>query len=112
MQTKELLQVSDNNNTENSEDSSIKVIDEKSFSKTYFKKKKIKSNKENESKKVKVKELCDDKFINDYDPQLQNNKINPKLKFFIDCQSLSESDKELSSPSVSKDSSSYDFEIT
>ena len=56
-----------------------------------------------EKKIVKVRDLIDDEFINDYNPEMQNNAINPKLNFFVDCESVSESDKDLSSASLSKD---------
>ena len=66
-----------------------------------------KANNENddikEKKIVKVRNLIDDEFINDYNPEIQNNEINPKLNFFVDCESVSESDKDLSSASLSKD---------
>ena len=57
-----------------------------------------------ETKVVKVKDLIDDEYINDYNPIIQNNNINPKLQFFVDCESVSESDKDLSSGSLSRDS--------
>ena len=56
-----------------------------------------------EKKIVKVKALIDEEFIDNYDPIIQDNS-NPKLKFFIDTESVSESDKDLSSASLSNES--------
>ena len=64
-----------------------------------LKKSKIKK----EKKTIKVRNLIDDEFIHEYNPEMQNNIINPKLNFFIDCESVSESDKDLSSASLSID---------
>ena len=57
-----------------------------------------------EMKNVKVKDLIDNKFINEYDPEIQDNKKYPKLNFFIDCESCSESEQDLSSASISEES--------
>ena len=108
-----------NDNSNNNESSGIKIVDEQttksSNGKNYHNKEKEKKNailkKINndieivqETKIVKVKNLMDDDFINEYDPKIQDNNINPKLKFFIDIESVSESDKDLSSASLSNDS--------
>ena len=108
-----------NDNSNNYESSSTKIVDEQtpktSNGKNYHNKEKEKKNailkKTNtdieivqEAKIVKVKNLMDDDFFNDYDPKIQDNNINPKLKFFIDNESVSESDKDLSSASLSNDS--------
>ena len=110
---------SNNENIINMDDSTLKVIEDPT-TKTpnekpyhYKEKDKIKNilpkkaNNENddikEKKIVKVRNLIDDEFINDYNPEIQNNEINPKLNFFVDCESVSESDKDLSSASLSKD---------
>ena len=58
-----------------------------------------------ERNNLKVKELIDEEFLGEYDPQIQNNTKNPKLNFYIRCNSMSESDMEYSSESISKDSS-------
>ena len=98
-----------NDNSNNNESSGIKIVDEQttksSNGKNYHNKEKEKKNailkKINndieivqETKIVKVKNLMDDDFINEYDPKIQDNNINPKLKFFIDIESVSESDKD------------------
>ena len=57
-----------------------------------------------EIKNVKVKDLIDNKFIKEYDPEMQDNDKYPKLNFFIDCGSCSESEQDLSSASISQDS--------
>ena len=57
-----------------------------------------------EKKTVKVKDLIDNKYINEYQPEMQDNIKNPKLKFFIDCESCSESEQDLSSASISNES--------
>ena len=108
-----------NDNSNNYESSGTKIVDEQtpktSNGKNYHNKEKEKKNailkKTNtdieivqEAKIVKVKNLMDDDFFNDYDPKIQDNNINPKLKFFIDNESVSESDKDLSSASLSNDS--------
>ena len=56
-----------------------------------------------EQKIVKVKNLINDEYINNYDPILQDNTVYPKLKFFVDNESASESDRELSSASLSSE---------
>ena len=56
-------------------------------------------------KSIKVRELYDDNYLNDYDPDIQNNNLYPKLNFYISCESVSESDKDLSSASLSDDNS-------
>ena len=56
-------------------------------------------------KSIKIRELYDDNYLNDYDPDIQNNNLYPKLNFYISCQSVSESDKDLSSASLSDDNS-------
>ena len=61
-----------------------------------------------EKKTVKVKDLIDNKCINEYDPEMQDNIKNPKLKFFIDCGSCSESEQDLSSASISNESMDND----
>ena len=61
-----------------------------------------------EKKTVKVKDLIDNKCINEYDPEVQDNIKNPKLKFFIDCGSCSESEQDLSSASISNESMDND----
>ena len=61
-----------------------------------------------EKKTVKVKDLIDNKCINEYDPVMQDNIKNPKLKFFIDCESCSESEQDLSSASISNESMDND----
>ena len=66
------------------------------------------SEKDEEIKNVKVKDLIDDKFIKEYDPLIQDNDKNKKLNFFIDCKSCSESDQDLSSPSISDTSMDKD----
>ena len=108
-----------NDNSNNYESSGTKIADEQttktSNGKNYHNKEKEKKNailkKTNtdieivqEAKIEKVKNLMDDDFFNDYDPKIQDNNINPKLKFFIDNESVSESDKDLSSASLSNDS--------
>ena len=115
-QKKEALNDENNNNKMDSalkeiEDSAAKTQNEKSYH--HKEKDKIKNtqvkktNNENdiikETKIVKIRNLIDDEFINDYNPEIQNNAINPKLNFFVDCESVSESDKDLSSASLSKD---------
>ena len=108
-----------NENNNNMMDSTIKVVEDQtakpSTEKPYHHKEKDKiknnllkkANNENDSIKekniVKVRSLIDDEFINDYNPEIQNNVINPKLDFFVNCESVSESDKDLSSASLSKD---------
>ena len=108
-----------NENNNNMMDSTIKVVEDQtsktSNEKPYHHKEKDKiknnlikkANNENDSIKekniVKVRSLIDDEFINDYNPEIQNNVINPKLDFFVNCESVSESDKDLSSASLSKD---------
>ncbi len=57
-----------------------------------------------EKKAVKVKDFIDNKYINEYKPEMQDNITNPKLKFFIDCESCSESEQDLSSASISNES--------
>ena len=57
-----------------------------------------------ETKNYKVKDLMDNNFINEYDPEMQDNVKYPKLNFFIDCGSCSESEQDLSSPSISEES--------
>ena len=57
-----------------------------------------------EKKAVKVKDLMDNKYINEYDPEIQDNIKNPKINFFIDCESCSESEQDLSSASISNES--------
>ena len=57
-----------------------------------------------EKKIVKVKNLINEEYINEYNPNIQNNNINNKLKFFVDTQSVSDSDRDLSSASLSRDS--------
>ena len=57
-----------------------------------------------EKKTVKVKDLMDNKYINEYDPEIQDNIKNPKINFFIDCESCSESEQDLSSASISNES--------
>ena len=57
-----------------------------------------------ETKNVKVKDLMDNKFINEYDPEMQDNIKYPKMNFFIDCGSCSESEQDLSSASISQES--------
>ena len=57
-----------------------------------------------ETKNYKVKDLMDNNFINEYDPEMQDNVKYPKLKFFIDCGSCSESEQDLSSASISEES--------
>ena len=57
-----------------------------------------------ETKITKVKDLMDNKFINEYDPEIQDNTKNPQLKFYIDCESCSESEQDLSSASISDES--------
>ena len=57
-----------------------------------------------EKKAVKVKDFIDNKYINEYQPEMQDNTKNPKLKFFIDCESCSESEQDLSSASISNES--------
>ena len=57
-----------------------------------------------EKKAVKVKDFIDNKYINEYQPEMQDNITNPKLKFFIDCESCSESEQDLSSASISNES--------
>ena len=57
-----------------------------------------------ETKNVKVKDLMDNKFINDYDPEMQDNVKYPKLNFFINYESCSESEQDLSSASISQES--------
>ena len=56
-----------------------------------------------EQKIVKIKHLINNEFIDTYDPMIQDNKAHPKLKFFIDNESVSESDKDLSSASLSSE---------
>ena len=51
-----------------------------------------------------MKDLIDKKYINEYQPEMQDNIKNPKLKFFIDCESCSESEQDLSSASISNES--------
>ena len=108
-----------NENNINMVDSTLKLIEDSTTKtpneKPYHHKEKDKikntlpkkANNENdiikEKKIVKVRNLIDDEYINDYNPEMQNNVINPKLNFFVDCESVSESDKELSSASLSKD---------
>ena len=71
--------------------------------------KKLEKNKKQENKcedlKFElVKKFIDDVYIKDYTPDIQNHKLYPKLDFYIDCNSVSESDKELSSASLSVES--------
>ena len=104
----------DNNN--NLMDLAFKIIEEEAnkmtTEKIYHSKEKdkmknslLKKSKVAKEKKrmIKVRNLMDDEFMHDYNPEMQNNIINPKLHFFIDCESVSESDKDLSSASLSKD---------
>ena len=106
-----------NENSNNFEYSGIKIIEAQITKRTNenksHDKKKIKNKflkKENnidtisDKKIIKVKDLIDDEYINNYNPIIQNNNINPKLQFFIDYESVSESDKDLSSASISIDS--------
>ena len=58
------------------------------------------------TKSIKVSEFIDDDYINDYDPEIQNHNLYPKLNFFVSCQSVSESDQDLSSASLSDENSS------
>ena len=51
-----------------------------------------------------LKKFIDDVYIKDYTPDIQNHTLYPKLEFYIDCNSVSESDKELSSASFSEES--------
>lgn len=109
-----------NENSINNESSEIKIVEEttvkNSNGKGYHLKEKDKSSKKSTVKKisndieivqekkiVKVKDLIDDDFINNYDPMIQDNSI-PKLNFFIDNESVSDSDKDLSSASISDES--------
>ena len=107
-----------NENNNNMVDSTIKIIEDPSSKtineKSYHHKEKDKlkgaplkkTNNDNDDLKekniVKVKDLIDDEYINDYNPEIQNHVINPKLNFFVDCESVSDSDKDLSSASLSK----------
>ena len=110
---------SNDENINNNEDSIINIIDEEEIIKNskekqvhYHHKEKTKNLKKinndieiiSEKKIVKVKNLINDEYINEYNPNIQNNDINPKLKFFIDTESVSDSDRDLSSASLSRDS--------
>ena len=110
-----------NENSINNDSSEIKIVEETIIKnpngKAYHhkEKEKKKTKKDNakktnkdieivqEKKIVKVKTLIDDDFIHNYDPMIQDSSI-PKLKFYIDYESMSESDKDLSSASLSSDS--------
>ena len=109
-----------NENSNNLESSGIKIVEESTIKspslKNYRNKEKEKKNAllkkysndieiVQETKIVKVKSLIDSEFIDGYNPQIQDNTMYPKLKFFIDTESISESDKDLSSASLSNDSS-------
>ena len=109
-----------NDNSNNLESSGIKIVEESTIKKpsvkNYHNKEKEKKNSlqkkysndieiVQETKIVKVKSLIDSEFIDGYNPQIQDNTMYPKLKFFIDTESISESDKDLSSASLSNDSS-------
>ena len=110
-----------NENSINNDSSDIKIVEEtiiknpngknyqqKEKEKKKTKKDNVKKMKNDieivqEKKIVKVKALIDEEFIDNYDPIIQDNS-NPKLKFFIDTESVSESDKDLSSASLSNES--------
>ena len=108
-----------NENSNNLESSGIKIVEESTIKspslKNYRNKEKEKKNAllkkysndieiVQETKIVKVKNLIDSEFMDGYNPQIQDNTMHPKLKFFIDTESVSESDKDLSSASLSNDS--------
>ena len=113
--------VFNNENSINNDSSDIKIVEEtiiknpngknyqqKEKEKKKTKKDNVKKMKNDieivqEKKIVKVKALFDDEFIDNYDPIIQDNS-NPKLKFFIDTESVSESNKDLSSASLSNES--------
>ena len=113
--------VFNNENSINNDSSDIKIVEEtiiknpngknyqqKEKEKKKTKKDNVKKMKNDieivqEKKIVKVKALIDEEFIDNYDPIIQDNS-NPKLKFFIDTESVSESDKDLSSASLSNES--------
>ena len=117
-------QKSDNNeNTNINESSDIQIVEEdrnknpktKSMPRNGNEKARLKKNNAHklnsekleivqEEKSVKIKNIIDEEYMNRYDPQIQDNALNPKLKFFIDNESISESDKNLSSASLSSDS--------
>ena len=104
-------------NSNNFETSGIRIVEEQSTKnpsvRGYHNKEKEKRNSLSkkfsddletvkETKKiVKVKNLIDAEFIDGYNPQIQDNTIHPKLKFFVDTESVSESDRDLSSASFS-----------
>ena len=100
-------------NINNLEDSFIKIIEDEisknSKERQVHQKKNMKKINNDieiisEKKIVKVKNLINEEYINEYNPNIQNNNINPKLKFFVDTQSVSDSDRDLSSASLSRDS--------
>ena len=110
-----------NENSINNESSEIKIVEETIVKnldgkKYHHKEKEKKKNKKDYNKKinndieivqekkiVKVKNLINDEYLHNYDPMIQERSI-PKLKFFIDYESMSESDKDLSSASLSSES--------
>ena len=117
---KKIITNNNNENSINNESSEIKIVEESTVKNTdgkgYHHKEKDKNSKKSNVKKinndieivqekkiVKVKTLIDDDFINEYDPMIQDNS-NPKLNFFIDNDSVSDSDRDLSSASLSNES--------
>ena len=99
------IQIIEESNTNNSNE---KTVHHKEKGKKQIKKnilKKINNEIEivQEQKIVKIKELINDEYINSYDPIMQDNTVFPKLSFFVDNESVSESDKDLSSASLSSE---------
>ena len=97
-----------NENIINLGDSGSKKIEEGSQRTPSLKALQLKEKEKTRIKNVKVKDVIDDKFIKGYDPLIQDNDKNKKLNFFIDCKSCSESDQDLSSPSISDTSMDKD----
>ena len=99
------IQIIEESNTNNSNE---KTINHKEKGKKQIKKqilKKISNDIEivQEQKIVKIKDLINDDYINSYDPIMQDNTVFPKLRFFVDNESVSESDIDLSSASLSSE---------
>ena len=110
-----------NENSINNESSEIKIVEETTLPKTSndkYRRNKAKDKIKNaimkktnneveivqEKNIVKAKTFIDNEYINNYDPMMQDHNTYPKLKFFIDTESVSETDKDLSSASLSSES--------
>ena len=108
-----------NENSINNESSEIKIVEETTVPKILNEKSHRKGKEKlknsilkkindieilQEEKIVKAKTFIDNEYINNYDPMMQDHTICPKLKFYIDNESVSESDKDLSSASLSSES--------